>query len=180
MAPTATAGDHDNNRIRLERRISRQAADEGHDADIPSGEGYVLDATEERKRRASLAERRRKSDVEQHPRPHTAAGDPSPAPAGPAKADHSHHLPERDVEKGGGGAQEPDPESGSGSGTSPSTADDDDVNIVWWEDNDPEHPYNWPKWRTFVNCLLVSLMVFITPLASCKPLSAATENYRGH
>ncbi|KAK7994293.1 multidrug resistance protein [Apiospora marii] len=168
MAPTATAGDRDNDRIRLERRISRQAADEGHDADIPSGEGYVLDATEERKRRASLAERRRKFDVEQHPRPHTAAGDPSPSsPAGPAKADDIHHqLPERDVEKATGGAKAQDSGSGSGSGTSPSTADDDDLNIVWWEENDPEHPYNWPKWRTVVNCLLVSLMVFITPLAS--------------
>ncbi|KAK8122752.1 hypothetical protein PG984_011422 [Apiospora sp. TS-2023a] len=165
MAPTATVEPpRDNDRIRLERRISRQAADEGHDADIPSGEGYILDENEEKKRRASLAERRRKSDVEQHPRPHTAAGgDPSPpTPAGPAETDTIHHPSERDVEKGAGGAQEQDPGSGSG----PSTAEEDDLNIVWWEENDPEHPYNWNKWRTFVNCLLVSTMIFITPLAS--------------
>ncbi|KAK8075544.1 hypothetical protein PG997_010207 [Apiospora hydei] len=163
MAPTAPADDPNNNdRIRLERRISRQAADEGHDADIPSGEGYVLDENGERRRRASLAEKRRKSDVEHHPRPHTAhAGDPSR----PAET-NGHFLTDRDVEKGtNGGAQDitQDPGFGSGSGKSPSTTDDDDPNIVWWDDNDPEHPYNWPRWRTFLNCFLVSTMIFITP-----------------
>ncbi|KAK7961887.1 bicyclomycin resistance protein [Apiospora aurea] len=166
MAPTAPADDPNNSdRIRLERRISRQAADEGHDADIPSGEGYVLDENGERRRRASLAEKRRKSDVEHHPRPHTAhAGDP----AGPAGIS-GHFLTDRDVEKATtSGAQDitQDPGSGSGSGKSPSTTDDDDSNIVWWDDNDPEHPYNWPRWRTFLNCFLVSTMIFITPLAS--------------
>lgn len=178
MAPTATAEDHDNDRIRLERRISREAADEGHDADIPSGEEYVLTANEEEQRRASLAERRRKFDVEQHPRPRTTARDPSPAPRGPAETDHIQQHPlERDFKKGAGGAQEQDPGSGSGSGTSPSTADDDDLNVVWWEENDLEHPYNWPKCRTFFNCLLVSTMVFITPLASCKPPPTAKCDY---
>ncbi|KAK8061825.1 major facilitator superfamily domain-containing protein [Apiospora phragmitis] len=167
MAPATTVEDRDNGvtRQNLERRISRQAADEGHDADIPSGEGYLLDANGERKRRASLAEKRRNSDAEHHPRPHTA-GDPSSsaaAPVGPAE-----HRSERDVENGTGGAQDPsqDPGSGSRGEKSPSTTDDDEANIVSWDENDPEYPYNWPKWRTFVNCLLVSTMIFITPLAS--------------
>ncbi|KAK8072783.1 hypothetical protein PG996_006131 [Apiospora saccharicola] len=142
MAPTATVEPRDNDRIRLERRISRQAADEGHDADIPCGEGYILD------RRGGGNPTW--SNIRGRTLP---PGDPSPSAAGPA---------ERDVDKGAGGAEEQDPGSGSG----PSTAEEDDLNIVWWEKNDPEHPYNWPKWRTSVNCLLVSTMIFITPLAS--------------
>ncbi|GKT55778.1 major facilitator superfamily transporter [Colletotrichum tofieldiae] len=28
-------------------------------------------------------------------------------------------------------------------------------NVVWWDgDGDPEHPYNWPAWRTRLNCAL--------------------------
>ncbi|KAK8104330.1 bicyclomycin resistance protein [Apiospora kogelbergensis] len=159
MAPTGTAEGRENGLVRLERRISRQAADEGHDADIPSGEGYVLDANGERKRRASLAEKRRKSDVENHQRPHTAT-------AATAES-HHHHPPEHDAEKGADEeSQDRTAGSGSGPGKSTSTADDEDPNVVWWDENDPEHPYNWPRWRTVVNCLLVSIMVFVTPLAS--------------
>ena len=44
-----------------------------------------------------------------------------------------------------------------------------DPNVVWWDkDNDPEHPYNWPRWRTVSNCFLISAMTFLTALASCK------------
>lgn len=43
-----------------------------------------------------------------------------------------------------------------------------DDNIVWWDgDNDPENPYNWPRWRKVLNCVLISCLAFITPLASC-------------
>ena len=51
MAPSHR--EETNRNLQLERRIS-QAFDEGHDADIPSAEGYVLDEAEEKKRRASL------------------------------------------------------------------------------------------------------------------------------
>ena len=48
-----------------------------------------------------------------------------------------------------------------------------DPNVVWWdEDNDPEHPYNWPRWRTMSNCFLISAMTFLTALASCKATTA--------
>lgn len=48
-----------------------------------------------------------------------------------------------------------------------------DPNVVWWdEDNDPEHPYNWPRWRTVSNCFLISAMTFLTALASCKAITA--------
>lgn len=43
------------------------AVDEGHDADIPSSIGYVLDEAGESKRRASIARRRRESDARMHP-----------------------------------------------------------------------------------------------------------------
>lgn len=48
-----------------------------------------------------------------------------------------------------------------------------DDNIVWWDgDSDPENPYNWPRWRKVLNCVLISCLAFITPLASCmnKPI----------
>lgn len=45
----------------------------------------------------------------------------------------------------------------------------DDGNIVWWDGvNDPENPFNWPTWRKLVNCVLISALTFVTPLASCK------------
>ncbi|KAK6859668.1 hypothetical protein PG995_003304 [Apiospora arundinis] len=162
-APTATTAtqDRDHGMTQLERRISRQAVDEGHDADIPSGEGYILDTDGERKRRTSLAENRRKSDVENHPRPHTAGS----AAAGGSAEIRQRHVTELDVEKGSAGEpEEQDP--GSGTEKNPGASDDEDPNVVGWDENDPEHPYNWPKWRTVVNCTLVSLMVFVTPLAS--------------
>ncbi|PNP46058.1 hypothetical protein TGAM01_v200351 [Trichoderma gamsii] len=43
----------------------------------------------------------------------------------------------------------------------------DDDNTVWWDgDNDPDNPYNWPRWRKVLNCVLISCLAFITPLAS--------------
>ncbi|KAK9413641.1 putative Bicyclomycin resistance protein [Seiridium unicorne] len=44
--------------------------------------------------------------------------------------------------------------------------DNDDPNIVRWDDDDPEHPFNWPRWRTLTNLFLISFMTFLTPLAS--------------
>lgn len=38
---------------------------------------------------------------------------------------------------------------------------------VWWDgDDDPENPYNWPMWKKYVNCGLISFLTFLTPLAS--------------
>ncbi|ROT43004.1 MFS general substrate transporter [Sodiomyces alkalinus F11] len=42
-----------------------------------------------------------------------------------------------------------------------------DDTTVWWDgDNDPENPYNWPAWRKYTNCGLISFLTFVTPLAS--------------
>ncbi|RYP67857.1 hypothetical protein DL770_008533 [Monosporascus sp. CRB-9-2] len=58
-ATTATAGNDVDTTLPLEKKIS-QAIDEGHDADIPSNVGYVLDERAEQRRRQSLASRRGK------------------------------------------------------------------------------------------------------------------------
>lgn len=49
----------------------------------------------------------------------------------------------------------------------PEAATNDDRTIVWWDgDNDPENPYNWPSWKKFSNCAIISALTFVTPLAS--------------
>ncbi|KAI1857532.1 uncharacterized protein JN550_013165 [Neoarthrinium moseri] len=138
MSPSAAAtpaGRGENEaESRLERQISQQAVDEGHDADIPSAQGYITISEGEKKRRPSIADLRRDST--------TAHDDTATGSEG------------RDVEKEAGTAS---PEA---------KATDVDPNVVWWDDNDPEHPYNWPRWRTLANCILISAMTFLTPLAS--------------
>ncbi|KAK6077977.1 transporter [Seiridium cupressi] len=42
-----------------------------------------------------------------------------------------------------------------------------DDKIVWWDGpNDPENPYNWPNWRKFLNCGLISIMTLVSALGS--------------
>lgn len=44
----------------------------------------------------------------------------------------------------------------------------DAENVVWWDgDDDPHNPYNWPSWIKVLNCVLISALTFVTPLASC-------------
>lgn len=41
----------------------------------------------------------------------------------------------------------------------------DDPNTVSWDSpQDPSNPYNWPPWRTTVNCTIISALSFVTPL----------------
>ncbi|KAI1383930.1 bicyclomycin resistance protein [Hypoxylon trugodes] len=142
-AATHTDGDHDtesgDTQLQLKRKIS-QAVDEGHDADIPSSEGFVLNEQEELKRQRSIADRRRNSFASKR-----------------SKAD-------RDVEK----AQVPGETtlSSSNDGDNDDTSDSN-TNIVWWDGpDDPKNPYNWPTWQKVLNCGLISAMTFISPLAS--------------
>ncbi|KAK0385101.1 hypothetical protein NLU13_7579 [Sarocladium strictum] len=107
----------------------QQARDEGHDADIPSDIGYVLDEAGERRRRASIASKRRLS----HATNRSANQDAS------------------------------DPEK------QPTELVDvaEDENVVWWNGpDDPQNPYNWPRWRKVLTVVLVSALTFVTPLAS--------------
>ncbi|KAI0105863.1 bicyclomycin resistance protein [Daldinia grandis] len=122
--------------LQLQRKIS-QAVDEGHDADIPSSEGFVLDEQGELKRQRSKADRRRNSFASKK-----------------SRAD-------RDVEKAQG------PGEAAASSSNDGEDSDSDPNIVWWTGpDDVENPYNWPTWRKVLNCGLISAMTFVSPLAS--------------
>ncbi|KAI0169393.1 bicyclomycin resistance protein [Hypoxylon sp. FL1284] len=142
LAATHTDGEHDteagDTQLQLRRKIS-QAVDEGHDADIPSSEGYVLSEQEELRRQRSIIDRRRNSIASR------------------SKSNH-------DLEKG----QLPTEAALSSSNDDEDNDDSDSSpNIVWWEGpDDPENPYNWSTWRKFLNCGLISAMTFISPLAS--------------
>ncbi|KAF6823666.1 bicyclomycin resistance [Colletotrichum plurivorum] len=114
-----------------------EAYAEGHDADIPSSMGYVLDERGEEKRRRSIAHQRRASTARKSTASDTAGAD---------------------VEKGS-----PKTTDGEDAGGESS----EDENVVWWDGpDDPENPYNWPSWRKVMTCTLISAMTFVTPLAS--------------
>ncbi|SPO02059.1 related to multidrug resistant protein [Cephalotrichum gorgonifer] len=110
------------------------AAAEGHDADVPSNIGYVLDEQGEKQRRESITQQRRESALaRQSTRGSKAAGE--------------------DVEKAAAAA-----------GAEGEVADE---NIVQWDGpDDPQNPYNWPRWKKVTTCALVSSFTFVTPLAS--------------
>jgi hypothetical protein len=131
--------------MQLERRRTLELAkDEGHDADIPSNIGVILDEKGEERLRRSVAEQRRKASAAQA---NAAGGADLEKEAGIQKGagEGDDELDEKDV---------------------PAEADQ---NIVWWTGpDDPLNPYNWPTWRKVVICGLISSLTFITPLASCE------------
>lgn len=44
-----------------------------------------------------------------------------------------------------------------------------DENIIdWADDDDPEHPFNWPAWQRNINASVITFLGFLTPLSSCK------------
>ncbi|KAK0611396.1 bicyclomycin resistance protein [Immersiella caudata] len=129
------------------QRSIEQAVAEGHDADIPSAIGYVLDEAGQEIRRKSIAEQRRLALAK--------------------KSSHHSHTSaraSRDIEKGAdGGLGDTTSESKEEGGTT----SDDEANVVWWDgDNDPANPYNWPTWQKVLNCVFVSMLTLITPLGS--------------
>ncbi|KAJ4397641.1 hypothetical protein N0V93_001874 [Gnomoniopsis smithogilvyi] len=109
----------------------KAAYESGHDADIPSSTGYVLDEQGELKRQRSIADQ-----------------------VSLAKSQsHGSHVTSGDLEKG--------------TSTKDIKYTDNDPNIVWWDgDDDPENPYNWSRLRRVSICILISLLTFVTPLAS--------------
>ncbi|KAK1757152.1 bicyclomycin resistance protein [Echria macrotheca] len=136
--------------LELQRQKSiEQAIAEGHDADIPSDIGYVLDEAGEEKRRKSIADQRRRSLTR--------------------KRSLSRASRSRDVEKEAGagvGADTGSEVNGKGEGEGGTTSDDE-ANLVWWDGpDDPANPYNWPTWMKVLNCVFVSLLTLITPLGS--------------
>ncbi|KAB5578157.1 bicyclomycin resistance protein [Coniochaeta sp. 2T2.1] len=147
--PAAQADQHAERDTLQRQRSVEQAFDEGHDADIPSDIGYVLDEAGEEKRRHSLAERRRNSLARK--RSH-------------ADDEKSHHDIHHDLEQGtGNGNGVPGTKDGDEGGTT----SEDEANIVWWDGpDDPHNPYNWSTWRKVFNCVIISSLTFVTPLAS--------------
>ncbi|ROV94317.1 hypothetical protein VMCG_08614 [Cytospora schulzeri] len=122
---------------------------EGHDADIPSGIGYVLDERGELKRQRSIADQRSLALSRSR-----------------SRTSHKNGTGDHDLEKG----QRPEDNE---KGDKAIIVDDsesqshDDPNIVWWDGpDDPANPLNWPAWRKVLNCGLISLLTFVTPLAS--------------
>lgn len=145
-APAAQA-EQDRELNGLQRQLSvEQAFDEGHDADIPSDIGYVLDEAGQKKRRQSFAERRRNSLARK-----------------PSRASNGTHQV-HDLEKGDEAAGNTPKDKDEGEG---GTTSEEEANIVWWDGpDDPHNPYNWPTWRKVMNCTLISALTFVTPLAS--------------
>lgn len=54
------------------------------------------------------------------------------------------------------------------SGTANKDAAVADPNIISWGPDDPEHPYNWPRWKMLLNFSCVACLAFLTPFASCE------------
>jgi MFS family permease len=41
-----------------------------------------------------------------------------------------------------------------------------ELDLVTWDDNDPEHPHNWPAHRRWISTVLIAMYAFIAPMAS--------------
>lgn len=163
-ASTAGTADHNGNggggdssssdndaTAQLERKIS-QAVDEGHDADIPSNAGYVLDERGERRRRQSITSRRKSAKKRR------SSTDLEKGEKRRTTSTRGREGPREEGEKDGDEEAE-DQSSGT----------EDDANAVWWDGpDDPANPYNWPGWKKGLNIGFVSAMTFVSPLASCK------------
>lgn len=95
-------------------------------------------------------------------------GGPRPAP-GPSPP-HERHDSIRDVEKGPEVAACPanNNEEGTDEPSDPGPIHNpDDAHLVFWDSaDDPANPYNWPQWRKTLDCTLISLLTFITPLSA--------------
>lgn len=122
-----------------EKKIEAALA-EGHDADIPSNIGYLLDERGELKRQRSIAEQANLALAK-------------------SRSNASHHTGTGDLEKG----VTPDDDDTKGA----VVEGESDPNIVWWDGpDDPENPMNWPSWRKVLTCTIISFLTFVTPLAS--------------
>ncbi|KAI3390895.1 hypothetical protein diail_8440 [Diaporthe ilicicola] len=121
-----------------EKKIEAALA-EGHDADTPSGIGYLLDERGELKRQRSIAEQTNLALAK-------------------SRSNASHQNGASDLEKG------VTPEEKDGHAV---VEGESDPNIVWWDGpDDPENPMNWPSWRKVLTCTIISFLTFVTPLAS--------------
>lgn len=123
-----------------EKKIEAALA-EGHDADIPSGIGYLLDERGELKRQRSIAEQ-------------------ATLALARSRSSASRHTGTGDLERGVTPQDDAKDAQAVVEGES-------DPNLVWWDGpDDPENPMNWPSWRKVLTCTIISFLTFVTPLAS--------------
>jgi hypothetical protein len=120
-----------------EKSLVRLAAQEGHDADIPSNEGVVTGKAADGVARSFVS---------------------SPA---------SGFEKDVEKEAGGPESRPPSPASVKGAEAAPSPNGNAASNQVWWDgDDDPENPMNWSPFRKWGTVALVSGLTFLTPLGS--------------
>ncbi|KAF2007943.1 MFS general substrate transporter [Amniculicola lignicola CBS 123094] len=121
--------------------ILELAAQEGHDADIPSNVGTIHDIAHRHHSTSSEIEKEKSLKTHKRPSPDLL----------------------KDLEKG-------ELHAGSISSLSDDAVPENeelDPNIVWWEGpEDPENPMNWAFRKKWGTVILVSAITFLTPLAS--------------
>ncbi|TLS29408.1 hypothetical protein PpBr36_01489 [Pyricularia pennisetigena] len=126
------------------QRSIEQAIAEGHDADMPSNTGFVVDEKANQPRKQS------RTSPYDHPPAKSAADIPG-------------HKPEVDPES----AVDVTGTESDGKISRVANSSEVDPNVVWWDsDDDPENPYNWPGWKKWLNCGFISFLTLLTPLAS--------------
>jgi hypothetical protein len=114
------------------------AAQEGHDADIPSNAGFI----EPRKSRKS-------------------------APAPHESDDNLEKENEKDIEKAAGEITTQRPSSDISIYAERLTDSQEDPNLVGWDgDDDPQNPLNWTPFAKWGSVAVVSGVTFLTPLGS--------------
>ncbi|KAF2801672.1 bicyclomycin resistance protein [Mytilinidion resinicola] len=154
-----------------EHELRQEAVTEGHDADIATNDGFILNAEGELQLQRSISRRHSLS------RQNTASSEKE---AGQRKklsstlqktfsrSSHAASLPShvRDIPK--------DLEAAATSTTFNSEEEklEFEKNTVWWDGpNDPANPRNWSTRRKAANVILISFITLLTPLASsiCAP-----------
>jgi hypothetical protein len=124
-------------RLPSRSEIISLAADEGHDADIPTNAGSIPP-----------------TPLEHPPHKHTHPGMTSSA------------LFDKDLEKGSR-PESINSDDGAEDQADNEAEVENDPDIVWWDGpDDPQNPMNWRYTKKWGTVALVSAITFLTPLAS--------------
>ncbi|KAF2496897.1 bicyclomycin resistance protein [Lophium mytilinum] len=154
-----------------EQGIRQEAVTEGHDADIATNDGFVLNEEGELQLQRSISRRHSlsrqntgASQKEEGPRKTLSSTLQKTFSRSSNAASLPHHV--RNVPK--------DLEAAalSTSFNSEEEKADFEKNTVWWDGpNDPANPRNWSTRRKAANIILISFITLLTPLASsiCAP-----------
>ncbi|KAF2707434.1 MFS general substrate transporter [Pleomassaria siparia CBS 279.74] len=128
-------------RLPSRSEIISLAADEGHDADIPTNQGSILPTT-----------------LRSHSQSHNHGHDPTK---------HSTGIFDKDIEKGGTRPESLSSQEDNEDVHVEGRGEENDANVVWWDGpDDPENPLNWGYKKKWGTVILVAAITFLTPLAS--------------